>query len=151
LKEHDDSIRERFGDQVLNDEFACNVDDIDHFEYDLFDDDNDDVVLPVNPKLAAQEADVHPKPDVFDQCLTANILTENWGVVERGTVVQRARDQHGELIGIAHNNPLLDTREYEVEYPDGSLDVLTANQIAESLYSRIDAEGHNQLLMQEII
>ena len=36
------------------------------------------------------------------------------------TVKLRAADENGFAIGWAHNNPLLDTREYEVELEDGT-------------------------------
>ena len=48
-------------------------------------------------------------------------------------------------------NPLLDTREYEVEFPDGSIDVLTANAIAEALYSQVDEEGRGYSILTEIV
>jgi hypothetical protein len=48
-------------------------------------------------------------------------------------------------------NLLLDTREYEVEFPDGSIDVLTANAIAKSLYSQVDEEGRSYLILSEIV
>ena len=151
IKEHDDFIQSRFGDTIPNPELVRNVGDIEHFEYDLFNDDDDTLIVPVDPTLAAPEADEIPLPDAFDQYISANILIEKQGEATRGTVKRRARDQHGEVIGIPNNNPLLDTREYEIEYLDGTIDILTANNIAESLYSRVDAEGHEHMLMNEII
>jgi hypothetical protein len=151
IKEHDDMIKIKFGDQILDPEFNNNVAAINHFEYQLFDDDDADDLLPVDPELTVPDDDDHPDPDVFDNYLTANILLDRQGDAMRGTVVARAKDTAGKLTGKAHPNPLLDTREYIVEYSDGSLDVLTANNIAESLYSRVDSEGHEQMLMQEII
>jgi hypothetical protein len=38
----------------------------------------------------------------------------------RGRVVKWARNLEGEPVGCAHNNPLFDTREYDVEFTDGS-------------------------------
>ena len=40
---------------------------------------------------------------------------------------------------------------YEVEFPDGSMDVMTANFIAENLYSQIDKEGETYTVMKEIM
>ena len=48
-------------------------------------------------------------------------------------VKRRAVDQDGRPIGRPINNPLLDSRRYEVEYLDGTSEVLTANIIAENL------------------
>jgi hypothetical protein len=57
----------------------------------------------------------------------------------------------GNPIGKSNPNPILDTREYEVEFPDGTVDILTANTIAESMYSQVDAEGQEYSLLDEII
>jgi hypothetical protein len=45
----------------------------------------------------------------------------------------------------------LDTREYEVEFPDGATDTFTANLIAENLYSQVDAEGNSYSIFSEIV
>jgi hypothetical protein len=35
-----------------------------------------------------------------------------------------------------------------VEFPDGTVDILTANTIAESMYSQVDAEGQEYSLLE---
>jgi hypothetical protein len=50
-----------------------------------------------------------------------------------------------------HSNPILDTREYDVPFPNGSTNCYTANMIAESLYSPVDADGRKFILMKEIV
>ena len=49
-------------------------------------------------------------------------------------VVRHLRDTYGMPIGKASDNPILGTRIYEVEYPDGHKASLTANDIAENLF-----------------
>ena len=44
----------------------------------------------------------------------------------------------------------MDTREYELEYDDGTHDRYFANVIAENLYSQVDSEGHQFLVLDEI-
>ena len=66
-------------------------------------------------------------------------------------VTKRLRDKDGLPIGTAHDNPILDTRMYEVEYQDGTKTALAANHIAENLFSQIDDDGHRQVLLDEII
>ena len=66
-------------------------------------------------------------------------------------VKSRAVDVDGNPMGIGNNNPLLDTRVYEVEFVDGTTEKLTANIIAENLLAQVDEEGHRQLLLDEII
>ena len=46
---------------------------------------------------------------------------------------------------------MLDSRIYEVEYSDGSLETCTANIIAENILSQVDDQGHRQLMMDEIM
>jgi hypothetical protein len=48
-------------------------------------------------------------------------------------------------------NPILDTREYEVSFPDGLTNCYAANMIAEPLYSQVDADGREFILMKEIM
>jgi hypothetical protein len=54
-------------------------------------------------------------------------------------------------MGIRNTDPLLDTREYIVNFPDGTQQSYMANAIAENLYSQIDAEGCTYVVLQEII
>ena len=74
------------------------------------------------------------------------------GDIEYAVVKKRAIDQDGKPIGIpsATNNPLTDTRAYEVEYIDGRIEILTANVIAENLLAQIDEEGRRSLLLGQI-
>ena len=69
----------------------------------------------------------------------------------RATVVRRATDHDGNILGRSHRNPLLDTRQYEVEFADGTRDKYFANTIAENIYAQVDDEGHHHLLLKEII
>lgn len=61
------------------------------------------------------------------------------------------RANEGMPIGMASDNPLLDSRIYEVEYVDGNVEDLTANIIAENLIAQVDEEGHRQVVLEEII
>ena len=63
-------------------------------------------------------------------------------------VTKRLKDANGLPIGLANENPILDTRMYEVEYLDGEQMSLVANNIAEA---QIDDDGNHQVLMDEII
>ena len=70
--------------------------------------------------------------------------------LQSARVKRRALDMDGTPIGEPHSNPLLDHRQYEVEFVDGSTEVLTANIIAENILAQVDEEGHRQLLLHEI-
>ena len=73
------------------------------------------------------------------------------GDIQKGIVKKRAVDINGVPIGIPSNNPLMDTRQYEIEFNDGQIEVLPANIIAENILSRVDEESKRQSMMDEII
>jgi hypothetical protein len=62
-------------------------------------------------------------PESYDEFLTAQVLLPQGGEAKKATVVGRKRDHDGRPIGKRHANPLLDTRLYELEFPDGSTDI----------------------------
>ena len=45
-------------------------------------------------------------------------------------VIRRAVDKHGKLIGTYNDNPILNSRLYEVEFPDGEVKEFSANILA---------------------
>ena len=60
---------------------------------------------------------------------------------------EKALELNGEPIGKAHKNPLLDSRQFEVEYIDGTTEILSANIIAENILAQVDDQGQRQLLL----
>lgn len=82
--------------------------------------------------------------------MTVNLKREGESREHLATVKRRAVDDDGRPIGIANSNPILDTRQYEVEYLDGHNEVLMANTIAENILSQVDDEGHRQMMLEEI-
>ena len=66
-------------------------------------------------------------------------------------VKRRAVDEDGRPVGKSNKNPLLDTRQYEVEFHDGTIEILSANIIAENILAQVDEEGHRQMFLREII
>ena len=67
------------------------------------------------------------------------------------TVIMRATDEYGATIGQAHINPMLYTREFELELENGETDKKMANQIAAKFYSPLRYEGHEILKFKGII
>ena len=66
-------------------------------------------------------------------------------------VIRRATDEDGQIIGTYHDNPLLNTLQYEVEFPDREIREYSANLIAENIYAQVDAHGHAHTLLDSII
>ena len=125
LEEADEDFRNEF-QKVINDSELPETDDADESSKEAFFD------YFVNMELGLSRGDVD-------------------GELEHATVKRRAVGEDGEPIGVAHKNPFLDTRKYEVEFRDGSIEIMSANTIAENLLSQVDEEGHRQLLLDEII
>ena len=92
-------------------------------------------------------------PDVYDSYLNMELAIPQGDSLEPrlARVTKRLKDANGQPIGLANENPILDTRMYEVEYLDGERASLVANNIAENLFAQIDDEGNCQVLMDEII
>jgi hypothetical protein len=89
--------------------------------------------------------------DLTDKYIgTELILGVGLGNERRGRVTKRAKGLYGEEIGRAHTNPLFDTREYVVEFTDGTEENYFANVIAENMFAQVDSEGRQYLLLAEI-
>ena len=55
------------------------------------------------------------------------------------------------LIGVAHDNPLLYSRIYKVEYMNGHKSVLSNNTIAKNMLAWVDKEGNRYALLNTIV
>ena len=66
-------------------------------------------------------------------------------------VVNRLRRKYGLPIGRVHNNPIMDTRMYEVEYKNVYKVSMASNAIEENMFSLVDGEGNFHVLFQEIV
>ncbi|KAI2513140.1 Reverse transcriptase (RNA-dependent DNA polymerase) [Fragilaria crotonensis] len=66
-------------------------------------------------------------------------------------VTKQLRDAEGRQIGTANDNPLLDTREYAVEFRDGHSESVSASLIAQNLYSQLDDKGKHHILLADIV
>ena len=104
-----------------------------------------------NPDV--KEADDEFDPDSYDGYLNMELLLDRpGGEPEYARVTKRLKDHNGNPIGKAHgNNPILDTRLYEVEYQDGYKTAMAANTVAENIFAQVDEDGHCEVLFDEII
>ena len=68
-----------------------------------------------------------------------------------GKVIKRSCDNDGNVVGRANENPILDTREYCVEFDDGHQAELTANAIAQSMYAQCDPEGNTYVMFDSFV
>jgi hypothetical protein len=63
----------------------------------------------------------------------------------------RKRDRDGNPVGPANDNPIFDTRSYIINFDYDNQTELTANMVAESLYSQCDPDGNQYVLLEEIV
>ncbi len=85
-----------------------------------------------------------------DHYLNTEVVLDTPNGPQFGKVVDRVKHPDGRKIGSPHRNPLFDTREYFVEFPDQSRAWYTANTIAENLYAQCDSEGNMFRILDEI-
>ena len=145
LKAFDDKIAAKMRkNEVLLDEEAPPE------GWNLEPDELDDPHIPYEPEAEMPEADEYTE-EALDKYLTARVLLPAGESELMGTVKTRKRDAHGHPVGVSHTNPILDTRQYDVEFDDGTIKEYSANVIAESIYARVDKEGNEYRLLEEII
>ena len=97
------------------------------------------------------------RPEADDEEAIGNYLTcelimdVGSGNERKGRVTKRSRGHDGKPIGVAHKNLLFYTREYDVEFTDGSIEKYAANIIAENMFAKVDDEGREYLIIKEIV
>ena len=150
FKEFDTKIAERFKEDRLMP--IGDKPDLNEWS-DLLDDDPDfaDEFHKTFNNPDVPEADDDYTPEAYDTYLNMEMAIDRGGEhPEWAKVTKRLRDNEGNPIGRAHDNPILDTRMYEVEYKDGHKAALAANIIAENLFAQVDDEGHRHVLFEAI-
>ena len=88
----------------------------------------------------------HKIPDLdheeYDYLINAEALLPHNDKTMHATVLGPLKDAAGKEKGRYDSNPILNTRVYEVMFPDGAMKEYTANIIAENMWAGVDQEGH---------
>jgi hypothetical protein len=113
-------------------------------------DEDYEVYDPMEPDADKPEANAYT-PEMYDSLINAEVLLPKGDILLPARVTGRKRDGFGNPIGIANSNPILDSRVYNVEFPDGHTESYSANIIAENIYAQVDEEGKRLLLLGEIL
>ena len=142
-KAYDDSIAERLGPAAQEDDFPA--EDLTP-KYDPFGETGT-----ADLDLGQDQEDLEVTPEAHDNYVGVDLLFPKGGTMSRGRVTARKRDSDGNPTGRANDNPILDTREYTVTFDDGDVTELTANVIAESMYSQCDPYGNQYVLLDSLI
>ena len=149
----DKAMAAKVGESILNTEIDSDlVDDLPEIPDTLFTDDNDeDNATRIETEATFEDANEYSTPEAYDEYLTAEVLLLQGGENKKEIVKKRKSVPDGLPMGVRNNNPLLDSREYEVEFPDGATETFTANLIAENMMSQVDADGYSYSILSAIV
>ena len=89
--------------------------------------------------------------DYYDRYINAEVMLARGDNMLTGKVTGRKREADGSLKGNGHSVPMLDTRKYTVEFPDGAEATYAANVLAEGMYLQCDENGNQFLLLDSIV
>jgi hypothetical protein len=147
LSEYDRNVKERIDGQghTLTGDWQGTEKDV-FFEYD----DNEPEPAISDPDWTRKEADDYTE-ETFDNLVSAQVQLPFGGEMKRGTVANRKRDNNGNPLGMRHENPLLDSRVYEINFDDGTVGEFQANMIAENIFAKVDSDGNEHVIFDEII
>ena len=105
-----------------------------------------------------QEGNAYTPPEDLEPPLEANNIYANVDIIlprgnemSRGRVTGRKRDIDGNTTRRAPDNPILYTREYNVQFEDGEVTEFTANVIAKYMYAQCEPDGNQYVLLYDII
>jgi hypothetical protein len=135
-----DNTTDQNEDPYINLFESDNMDDED-IEFQEVDRDGNPVGVPDNDHIFQEEE---------DEYIGLSVPLPFEGETREGTIRSRKRNAAGDLIGTRSNNPITDSRVYEVEFGDGSYQDYSTNLIAENLYAHVDDEGRSHSILQSI-
>ena len=134
---------------VYSDLFQLTDCDHDEFYVQEYDEDGNPTTKPEAENIVIRDA---PNAEIDDKWINTQVPISHGGEVLHGTVKRRKRDgDTGLLIGTHNNNPILDTRVYEVEMPDGTYADYQANNLIENLMNNVDDDGRTEMIMDELL
>ena len=70
------------------------------------------------------------------------LLPQNGEHMKATRVIGRSKKDDGSYIGQYDSNPILDTRIFNVKFPDGETSAHDANTIRQNIFSQVDEEDH---------
>jgi hypothetical protein len=127
-----------------------------HIYYDAFDDpvEDDSTQLPYGEETnEAKLEEVNERyMESLDGYINAEvILPDKNGIPVLTKVKNRKRDSAGNPVGQHNDNPILDTRVYDLEFPDGRVEEYAVNMIAENLFEQADQDGWDSGTIDEFL
>jgi len=139
MQEFDQKVKEKLDDQHFREEIPADG-------LTLEDEDPND-----EPEEEPKAEQDNYMDDANDGYLGAELLVPSGDSFIVGRVIKHVQDSDGNPVGQRNNNPILDTRHYEVQFGDGSTLEYSANLVAENMMSQSDAEGRQHMIFKEIV
>ena len=146
-KDYTEKVNAILGDGFKYEDFATNpeLESFDTPTFEAYSNDDDGEAMPV------PDADDEGDADTHNQYIGAEVNLPIGNKMMSGKVKGRKRTSDGSLVGRSNVNAILDTRTYEVEFPDGQTVELVANVIAQNMFAMCDIEGNQYLLLAGIV
>ena len=134
---------------IYSDLFELTEHDHDELQTQEFDELGNPSTKPEADNIIMRDA---PNAEIDDKWINTQVPISQGGEIIHGIVKRRKRDGDSDLlIGNANSNPILDTRVYEVEMPDGTYADYQANNLIENLMNNVDDDGRTEMIMDEIL
>jgi hypothetical protein len=137
----DQALQNALGDRAAG--LLANAINDDMPEFETYEDDT------MTEPIVTPETDEYDL-DTYHKLISARALLPRGNGKSPARVIKRKLDEGRKLIGTAHVNPLLDTRQYKVLFDDGDLEYYSANTIAENIFQQVDGEGNLYSIIDEI-
>ena len=83
--------------------------------------------------------------------MNASVLFSRGNSYARRKVVRQKIYAYENALGRSNNNPILDKREYSVEFSNREISELTSNVISDSMYAACKEYGNEYLMMDSIV
>ena len=77
----------------------------------------------------------------YDRLIHSEVVLPHQNAMRAATVLRRSVTPDGRSVGTYHENPILNSLVYDVEFPDGEVKEYAANTIAENILCQVDSEG----------
>ena len=68
-----------------------------------------------------------------------------------GTIIIKCVDENGRPVGTYHHNPKLNSCIYNVEFKDGTTDIISSNNIANEIWEQIDTNLYSDTLLHSVL
>jgi hypothetical protein len=88
--------------------------------------------------------------DVYDKYIGAQLNLPLQDAMKSTLVITRKCNIEGNPIRRSNTNPFLNTRVYQVAFPDSLTEEYVANVIAKTMYTQVNDEGRQFNIMEEI-